>query len=180
MIRSANQASADRARYRACGADASLDKGLSQEAFARELASILDGTWTWSGVDASKLSDGGLSAQHASEFAKRVPPYLEEARRRADAADVDGAWAVVHQVKALALMLGAKEVASACEALRSGWTAPLFERVETEAREVLSPSLPTASARRASARRGRRRSRCCVRQRRRVRRTRSVRAAGLI
>lgn len=138
VIRSANQASADRARYRACGADASLDKGLSQEAFARELASILDGTWTWSGVDASKLSDGGLSAQHASEFAKRVPPYLEEARRRADAADVDGAWAVVHQVKALALMLGAKEVASACEALRSGWTAPLFERVETEAREVLS------------------------------------------
>ena len=54
----------------------------------RELASILDGTWSWSVVDASKLSDGGLSATHAREFAKRVPPYLAEARRRADEADV--------------------------------------------------------------------------------------------
>ena len=82
-----------------------------------------------------------LGAARDGEFAKRVPPWahLEEARRRADAADVDGAWAVVHQVKALALMLGAKEVASACEALRSGWTAALRARGDGGARGAVRP-----------------------------------------
>ena len=61
VIKSANQSSAERAHYRASGANGAIDKALTGDAFARALAGILDGTAAWNSEMASDEETAELS-----------------------------------------------------------------------------------------------------------------------
>ena len=81
VIKSANQSSGERARYERSGADGAVDKVLSDDAFARELAAILAGTASWRSqpIDAAVL--GAVDADQAGE---RMSAFRERAGRMAE------------------------------------------------------------------------------------------------
>jgi len=120
VIKSANDSTADIARFKAAGADDAVAKGLSAAALGRELARILLGNDT-SSIDASILAgyDAPVRREAVALFQKTAPVSMASAIAACEACDAKAMARVLHRLKGAAAYVGATDVVRACNAATS-------------------------------------------------------------
>ena len=150
VVKSANDSAADVAFFKRSGADASISKGLSIDSLLRELARVL-GLESVPEAASDPILEVGVLDRHLLPLRARLLSLFRqgatESVEMAEAAlDVGEVWAHVHRLKGRALAMGAKRLATACEAVR-GLTreecAAALGEVRAAVDDTLA-SLPTA------------------------------------
>lgn len=120
VMKTANDSSADIARFKAAGADDAIAKGLPINSLGRELARVIGDTGGGDVIDRALLADYSVPMRHLAVqgFREAAMDIVDAATAAAAAATGDVAWGHIHRLKGIASYVGAAEVVRACEAMR--------------------------------------------------------------
>ena len=146
LMKTANDSSADIARFKAAGADDAIAKGMPINSLGRELARVIGDTGGGDVIDRALLAEYSVPMRHLAVqgFREAAMDIVDAATAAAAAGDV--AWGHIHRLKGIASYVGAAELVRACEAMRGMPLAkgshfrerhPGTERVRTAVEEAL-------------------------------------------